>query len=76
MIEKKAEKLVPFVKKEQGSSHDFYTIPKLKDGKPNGSYTVIDNHTTGKVSCDCLYFSMKQKECSHILAVKLWEQKH
>lgn len=34
-------------------------------------HSVIYDKEKGDWNCDCKFFSLKQKECSHILAAKL-----
>lgn len=36
-------------------------------------HSVIFSKITKKFSCDCKYFALKQKECSHIFACRLEE---
>lgn len=36
------------------------------------THSVIFDKTTKKFSCDCKWFSLKENECSHIFAVKLF----
>ena len=38
-------------------------------------YSVIFDKQTEKFSCDCKYFTLKQKECSHIFACRVSEEK-
>lgn len=37
-------------------------------------YSVIFDKEKGKFLCDCPWFSLKEKTCSHIYAVKLKEK--
>jgi hypothetical protein len=71
-IDYKAKRALPFVRVEQGNSCTFYYVPEFKDGKQTEKeYMVIDNQTTGRISCNCMYFAFKQLECSHIRSAKL-----
>jgi hypothetical protein len=38
-------------------------------------HSVIHDKTRGDWSCSCKYFSMRNRECSHICASKLSEKK-
>ena len=35
------------------------------------THAVIFDKTQKKFSCDCRYFSLRQEECSHIIACRL-----
>ena len=38
-------------------------------------HSVIFDKTKNDWNCDCSYFALKEKECSHILACKLFLEK-
>jgi len=38
-------------------------------------HSVILDRERNRWSCDCAYFALKEKECSHILAAKIFLKK-
>jgi len=65
---RKARRLVSAVdfRGKTGSSLYFY----VRSGRRE--HEVIYRIPTGKWLCDCEYFSIKARDCSHILACKFW----
>lgn len=38
-------------------------------------HSIILDKQTGKYSCDCKFFTLRQKECSHIFACRIFQEK-
>ena len=56
---------------------DFETEKRIHfkvQGETQEHFVIFDK-TTRKFSCDCPYFSLKERSCSHIEAVKLFLSK-
>jgi len=67
-IEKKARRLLreSRVRKDFESEKRIYFTVYSRD-----VHSVIYDKEKNEFKCDCKYFSVKQKECSHIKACKL-----
>jgi hypothetical protein len=56
------------VKKELETDKRIHFLVKSEDEK----HFVIFDKVKREFTCDCYYFSLHQKDCSHILASKMW----
>ena len=64
---------------EEGKVHKEINTQKRAHFKVSGTseeHSVIFDKRTGKYDCDCRFFTLRQKECSHILACKMLEEKN
>lgn len=70
-IEEKAKKLVKEgrVKKEVETRKRIHFLVDGTDER----HSVIFDKKTQKFSCDCKWSSLKDKECSHMIACKLFK---
>ena len=70
-IQRKGEQLFREgrVKKDlETDKRTFFTVTSSE------KHSVIFDKRKNKWECDCKYFTLKQKECSHIYACKLYLQ--
>ena len=68
-IYKKAKRLV----KENRVRFDFETFKRIYFTVYSREvHSVIYEKSKKNFICDCKYFSVKQKECSHIIACKIY----
>ena len=68
-IKKKGEKLFKEGKVKKDLETDkriFFTVSSSEN------HSVIFDKIKNKWECDCKYFTLKEKECSHIYACKLY----
>jgi hypothetical protein len=69
LVKRKGENLVrdgKVVKEFESSQRIYFTVFS------KSQHSVIFDKEREEWSCDCQFFSLKQKECSHILACKLF----
>jgi len=71
-IEKKAVNLIKEgkVKKEMETDKRVHYVVEGTDEK----HSVIFDKKTQKFSCDCKWSSLKDKECSHMIACRLFKE--